>query len=82
MQGWKEKFLSHAGKEILLKAVVQAIPTYTVSVFQIPKTLCNEINLMISKFWWAHKGNEKKKRGVDELGKNGEGKENSLIGFP
>jgi hypothetical protein len=50
MQGWKEKFLSHAGKEVLLKAVVQAIPTYTISVFQVPKTLCNEINSMMAKF--------------------------------
>jgi hypothetical protein len=50
MQGWKEKFLSYAGKDVLLKAVVQAIPTYTMSVFWIPKTLCNDINSMMTKF--------------------------------
>ena len=51
MNGWKEKFISQAGKEVLLKAVVQAIPTYTMSVFQLPKTLCKEISSMMSKFW-------------------------------
>jgi hypothetical protein len=40
MNGWQEKFPSHAGKEILLKDVLQAIPTYIMSVFQLPKTLC------------------------------------------
>jgi hypothetical protein len=57
---WKENFLSQAGKEVLLKAVVQAIPTYTMSVFQLPKTLCNDINSMISKFWWGNKENDSK----------------------
>jgi hypothetical protein len=50
INGWKEKFLSQAGKEVLLKAVIQAIPTYTMSVFQLPKQLCSDINSMMSKF--------------------------------
>jgi hypothetical protein len=55
MNGWKEKFLSQVGKEVLLKAVVQAIPTYTMSVFLLPKKLYKEINSTMSKFWWGHK---------------------------
>jgi exonuclease III len=58
MQGWKETFLSQAGKEVLIKAVIQAIPTYTMSVFQLPKTLFKDINSLMSKFWWGHKEND------------------------
>jgi hypothetical protein len=60
INGWKEKFLSHAGKEILIKSVIQAIPTYTMSVFRLPKTLCREINAIIGRFWWGHKEKDSK----------------------
>jgi hypothetical protein len=44
---WKSKFLSQAGKEILLKAVVQPILVYSKSIFLLPKTLCKEINVIM-----------------------------------
>ena len=43
ISGWKEKLLSAGGKEILLKAVVQAIPTYAMSVFKIPNFFAKEL---------------------------------------
>ncbi|XP_048232195.1 uncharacterized protein LOC125370487 [Ricinus communis] len=45
--GWKEKALSKAGKEILLKTVVQAIPTYIMSCFLFPTGVCKEIERAI-----------------------------------
>lgn len=60
INGWKENFLSQAGKEILLKAVIQEIPTYTMSVFLLPKTLCKDINSMMSRFWWGNKEKDSK----------------------
>jgi hypothetical protein len=57
---WKNKFLSQAGKEVLLKAVVQAIPTYSMSLFLLPKLLCKEINSIMQRFWWGYKENDRK----------------------
>lgn len=57
LQDWKIKFLSQSGKEILLKAVILAIPTYCMSVFLLPRALCMEINAQMSKFWWGHQEN-------------------------
>jgi hypothetical protein len=57
LNDWKVKFLSQAGKEILIKAVVQAIPTYCMSVFLLPTSLCKELNSLMQRFWWGHKEN-------------------------
>ncbi|XP_059451225.1 uncharacterized protein LOC132182030 [Corylus avellana] len=58
LSDWKLKFLSQAGKEILLKAVIQAIPTYSMSIFLLPKGLCTEINSLMQKLWWGHQEND------------------------
>ena len=50
--------LSKAGKEILIKAMAQSIPTYTMSVFQIPLKRCDELDALCAKFWWGQVGNE------------------------
>ena len=60
LAGWKEKFLSMAGREVLIKAVVQAILTHTMSCFLLPKSLCDDLNSMVSKFWWGQKNDERK----------------------
>ncbi len=60
LQGWKEKFLSKAGREILIKAVAQAIPTYTMNCFRLPKTWCDEVNSLIAQYWWRQNTDKRK----------------------
>ena len=51
--GWEEKALSWAGQNGLIKAVIQAIPTYIMNCFLLPKSLCNDLSLLVNKFWWG-----------------------------
>ena len=60
VMGWKEKFISKAGREILIKTIAQAIPTYTMSIFKLPKALCDSINSTLAKYWWGQTKDEKK----------------------
>ena len=58
--GWKEKMLSQVRKEILIKVVTQAISTYTMSVFKLPDTLCDEMTSMVRTFWWGYSNGKNK----------------------
>jgi hypothetical protein len=53
ISGWKAKFLSQAARTTLIKSVINAIPTYLMSLFLLPKSLCASINSCIRKFWWG-----------------------------
>lgn len=57
---WKEKTISKAGREVLIKSIAQVIPTYVMSLFKLPRNLCNDINSIIAKYWWAQTSDEKK----------------------
>ncbi|GAU28666.1 hypothetical protein TSUD_159480 [Trifolium subterraneum] len=59
LKGWKEKQLSFAGRGTLIKVVAQAIPTYLMSNFLIPKGLCN-MESMICRFWWGSNVDKRK----------------------
>ncbi|XP_042973065.1 uncharacterized mitochondrial protein AtMg00310-like [Carya illinoinensis] len=54
MVNWKNKFLSSAGKEVLLKSVLQAIPSYAMGIFLLPTLITNSLNQLIRKFWWGY----------------------------
>ena len=59
LKGWRSKSLSWAGRNILIKSVAQALPTYAFSTFDVPTLVCDKLDATIRRFWW----NPKKDRG-------------------
>ena len=53
LQGWEGKLLYQAGCEVLIKSVIQAIPTFVMGCFELPLGLCHEIEALIKNFWWG-----------------------------
>ncbi|KAA3466249.1 reverse transcriptase [Gossypium australe] len=52
IDAWSTRLLSQGGKEIFIKSVLQAIPTYAMSCFLFPKSLCDNIESKLANFWW------------------------------
>lgn len=60
MSAWKEKELSAAGKETLIKSVAQALPNYTMSVFKLTGGLCEDLMKAIRAYWWGSERGRRK----------------------
>lgn len=46
---WDKKLLSRVGKEVLLKSVAQAMPTFSMSVFLLLDSLCLTIERSMNR---------------------------------
>lgn len=51
-QSWTTRFLSGAGKHVMLQSVLTALPTFSMSSFKIPISLCKRIQSIMTRFWW------------------------------
>ena len=49
--GGSERMVSCAGREILIKSVIQAIPTYTMSCFKLTKRVCSNLSGFMARYW-------------------------------
>ncbi|XP_058784657.1 uncharacterized protein LOC131659487 [Vicia villosa] len=55
INSWSSRSLSQAGRETMIKSVLQSIPSYIMSLFLLPSSLTDEIEKMINRFLWGHK---------------------------
>ncbi|KAL5565698.1 hypothetical protein UlMin_028862 [Ulmus minor] len=58
--GWKSKLLSAGGREVLSKAIIQAIPTYAMNLFKLPSSLIKELHRLSAQFWWGGEHGKRK----------------------
>lgn len=56
---WSAKFLSPAGKEIMIKSVALAMPVYAMSCFKLPQSIISEIDSLLMNFWWEKTSNRR-----------------------
>ena len=68
VMGWKEKNISKAGRKFLIKSAAQAIPTYFISIFKIPRAVCDGMNLTLAKYWWGRLGTSGRYTGSTGVG--------------
>jgi ribonuclease HI len=57
---WSGREASCAGREVLIKAVAQAVPTYPMSCFLIPKDTCKKMKSVIANYWWGSSADSRK----------------------
>ena len=60
VNGWTGRWLSKRGKEVLIKYILLALPTYVMSTFLLPLEICENLISAIFQFWWS--SNPPKKR--------------------
>ncbi|KAK9989403.1 hypothetical protein SO802_029642 [Lithocarpus litseifolius] len=58
LMGWRSKCLSWAGRSTLIKFVARAIPTYSMSTFNIPNKICDKLDAATRRFRWRPKKSE------------------------
>lgn len=55
IRSWDEGFISRSGKEVLIKNVAQALPSYAMSVFLLPQGITKDMERMLARYWWRSK---------------------------
>ncbi|XP_059630150.1 uncharacterized protein LOC132273143 [Cornus florida] len=56
--GWKQQYLSKGGRVTLIKSTLSCLPTYFISLFQIPSSVAERIERLQHNFLWGGKGEE------------------------
>ncbi|XP_026426172.1 uncharacterized protein LOC113322317 [Papaver somniferum] len=58
--GWGQHCTNHAGRTVLCKSTLTAIPVYFMEICLLPKGVTDYIDKVIRSFWWGHTADERK----------------------
>lgn len=61
LNSWKHKALSRVGKEVLVKSVLQSLPSYVMNLFLLTQGICDDLQKMMARFWWGSKADGSRK---------------------
>ena len=50
---WGDGHLAQPGREVFIKSVAQALPTYIMGVFKIPFSVCDDLTKLVRNFYWG-----------------------------
>ncbi|XP_056848949.1 uncharacterized protein LOC130499067 [Raphanus sativus] len=59
VNNWSSRLLSKGGKEVQIKAVAQAVPTYVMSCYLLPQGITDKLKSTTSNFWWSSNQNSR-----------------------
>lgn len=56
ISSWNGRSLTKAGKEVMIKSVLQSIPSYVMGTYLLPPSVYDEIQKMMNSYWWGANG--------------------------
>lgn len=63
INSWSGRALSRAGREVIVRSILQSIPSYCMSIFLLPHSLSLEIERMMNSFLWG--SNRRDAKGIN-----------------
>ncbi|GAB2298359.1 hypothetical protein Dimus_038529 [Dionaea muscipula] len=60
LASWKRRYLSMAGRLVLIKSVLSSLPLYFLSLFKMPEGVAQEIDKLRARFLWGDSVDRKK----------------------
>lgn len=58
---WNNRLVSIRGKQVLIKAMAQAVSTHVMSLFRLPKVINDRIHALYQDLWWGYNKSKKKR---------------------